>query len=119
MSKTELDNKGGRALPLDGGPVADAIKREAAEEAARLREAGVVPCLATVLVGDDAASAVYVRNKVRACEELGLRSERHDLPAETTTEELLALVSSLNARDEVDGILVQLPLPRGVDEARV
>ena len=119
MSKTETQSAGGRALPLDGAPVAEAIKREAAEEAAALKAEGIVPRLAAVLVGDDPASAVYVRNKVRACEELGLGSERHDLGAQTTTDELLALVDSLNERDEVDGILVQLPLPRGVDEARV
>ena len=119
MSKTETQSAGGRALPLEGAPVAEAIKREAAEEAAALKAEGIVPRLAAVLVGDDPASAVYVRNKVRACEELGLGSERHDLGAQTTTDELLALVDSLNERDEVDGILVQLPLPRGVDEARV
>ncbi|HYP53426.1 MAG TPA: tetrahydrofolate dehydrogenase/cyclohydrolase catalytic domain-containing protein, partial [Pyrinomonadaceae bacterium] len=104
MSQPELQNEGGRALPLDGGPVADAIKREAAEEAARLKGAGVVPSLATVLVGDDPASAVYVRNKVRACEELGLTSEHHRLPAETTADELLELVTACNRREDVDGI---------------
>jgi methylenetetrahydrofolate dehydrogenase (NADP+)/methenyltetrahydrofolate cyclohydrolase len=72
-----------------------------------------------VRVGDDPASAVYVRNKVHTCATVGLRSEHHELPGETTTEELLAEVETLNARDDVDGILVQLPLPRGVDEVRV
>jgi len=119
MPETKTEQRSVRALPLVGAPVADAIKREVAAEAAGLKAAGVVPCLATVLVGDDPASAVYVRNKVRACEELGLLSERYDLPAGTTMDELLALVRSLNAREEVDGILVQLPLPRGTDEARV
>lgn len=109
-----------RASVLDGARVAEEIKREVADEAARLKNAhGYVPCLVAVRVGDDPASAVYVRNKVRTSELVGLRSEHHELPEETTTEELLAEVTSLNARDDVDGILVQLPLPRGVDEACV
>lgn len=100
--------------------MAEEIKREVADDAARLRdEHGYAPCLVAVRVGNDPASAVYVRNKVRTCEALGLRSEHHELPEETTTDELLAEVETLNARDDVDGILVQLPLPRGVDEARV
>jgi methylenetetrahydrofolate dehydrogenase (NADP+)/methenyltetrahydrofolate cyclohydrolase len=78
-----------------------------------------VPGLVAVRVGNDPASAVYVRNKVRTSAALGLRSEHHELPEQTTTEELLAAVEILNARDDVDGILVQLPLPRGVEEARV
>ncbi|HEX8457158.1 MAG TPA: bifunctional 5,10-methylenetetrahydrofolate dehydrogenase/5,10-methenyltetrahydrofolate cyclohydrolase [Pyrinomonadaceae bacterium] len=109
-----------RAKILDGARVAEEIKREVAADAARLRdEQGYVPCLVAVRVGNDPASAVYVRNKVRTCETLGLRSEHHELPEETTTEELLHEVAALNARADVDGILVQLPLPKGVDEARV
>ncbi len=109
-----------RAEILDGSRVADEIKREVAAEVSRLeREYGVRPCLVAVRVGDDAASAVYVRNKVRTSEALGLRSEHRALPVETSTKELLELVSQLNERDDVDGILVQLPLPREVDEARV
>ncbi|HYE65529.1 MAG TPA: bifunctional 5,10-methylenetetrahydrofolate dehydrogenase/5,10-methenyltetrahydrofolate cyclohydrolase [Pyrinomonadaceae bacterium] len=109
-----------RAEILDGALLAEEIKREVAAEVARLRrEHGVQPCLATVLVGDDPASAVYVRNKVRTTEELGLRSDHYHLQGETTGEQLLALVQSLNALDDVDGILVQLPLPRGMDESRV
>lgn len=111
---------GRRAEILDGARVAEEIKAEVAAEVARLElEHGVRPCLVAVRVGDDAASAVYVRNKVKTSEELGLRSEHHALPSETTTEELLRLVAELNARDDVDGILVQLPLPKAVDEARV
>jgi methylenetetrahydrofolate dehydrogenase (NADP+)/methenyltetrahydrofolate cyclohydrolase len=79
----------------------------------------VKPCLAAVRVGDDAASAVYVRNKIRACDEVGIRSEHHALSATTTASELLDLIASLNTRDDVDGILVQLPLPNGIDEAKV
>ncbi|HEX8421815.1 MAG TPA: bifunctional 5,10-methylenetetrahydrofolate dehydrogenase/5,10-methenyltetrahydrofolate cyclohydrolase [Pyrinomonadaceae bacterium] len=109
-----------RAGILDGARVAEEIKREVALAATRLKETdNYVPCLVAVRVGDDPASAVYVRNKVRTCEALGLRSEHHELSAETTTGELLAEVETLNAREDVDGILVQLPLPRGVDEARV
>jgi methylenetetrahydrofolate dehydrogenase (NADP+)/methenyltetrahydrofolate cyclohydrolase len=109
-----------RAQLLDGARVAEEIKREVADEVSLLRrEHDVVPCLAVVRVGEDPASAVYVRNKVRTSRALGLRSEHHELPVETTTEELLELVGSLNARDDVDGLLVQLPLPRGVDERRV
>jgi methylenetetrahydrofolate dehydrogenase (NADP+)/methenyltetrahydrofolate cyclohydrolase len=109
-----------QAAILDGARLAEEIKREVAEEVARLKQAeGVQPCLAVVRVGDDPASAVYVRNKVRTSEELGLRSEHHALDGQTTTAQLLELVRSLNARADVDGILVQLPLPRGVDEKLV
>ena len=99
------------------------IKLEAADLAARIKEAvkaeigrGVRASLAAVRVGDDPASAVYVRNKIRACEEVGIRSEHHALPESTTTEQLLELITSLNTRDDVDGILTQLPLPAHIDE---
>ena len=102
------------------------IKLEAADLAARIKEevkaeiaGGVRAMLAAVRVGDDPASAVYVRNKIRACEEVGIRSEHHALPESTTTEELLELVGSLNANDVVDGILVQLPLPAHVNETAI
>lgn len=109
-----------RAAVLDGARVAEEIKREVADEVTAFRkEHGIVPCLVAVRVGNDPASAVYVRNKVRTSELLGLRSEHHELPAETTTEELLAEVERLNRRDDVDGILVQLPLPSGIAETRV
>jgi methylenetetrahydrofolate dehydrogenase (NADP+)/methenyltetrahydrofolate cyclohydrolase len=120
MNTTAKKDEGPRAELLDGARVAEEIKKEVAEEVARLKtEQGIVPCLTVVRVGEDPASAVYVRSKVRTSEELGLRSKQHALRVETTTEELLALVESLNARDDVDGILVQLPLPEGVDERRV
>src|SRR5919202_1827322 len=120
MSTMTTKNGTRRAGLLDGARVAEEIKREVADEVARLSsEHGVRPGLAVVQVGDDPASTVYVRNKVRASEELGLLSEHHALPSETTTEELLRLVATLNARETIDGMLVQLPLPRGVDEARV
>lgn len=120
MNTPASESKKEAARTLGGAEVAGAVKREAALEVARLKkEHGVSPCLAAVRVGDDPASAVYVQNKVRTCEELGIESEHHALPSETTTQELLALVSTLNSRDEVDGILVQLPLPRAVDEFRI
>lgn len=113
-------NPTAHAKALNGGPVADQIKEEVAEEAARLwRDHQVKPCLVAVLVGDDPASAVYVRNKVRAFAELGLRSEHQALDSSTTTEQLAALIRTLNARDDVDGVLVQLPLPPGIDEATI
>lgn len=109
-----------RAELLDGATVADQIKQEVAQDVARLiAEYEVKPCLAAVRVGDDPASAVYVRNKIRACEEVGIRSELHALPASTTAIELLDLITSLNGRDDVDGILVQLPLPEEIDEAEI
>jgi len=105
---------------LDGAVVANAIKLEVKEAIEKLFvERNVRPCLSTVLVGDDPASAVYVRNKIRACEEVGIRSEHHAVSEQSTTSDILALVAELNARDEVDGILVQLPLPKGVDESAV
>src|SRR5215472_9190629 len=110
----------GKARLLDGAPIADEIKREVALEVQRLqREHSVAPCLAAVRVGDDPASAVYVRNKIRACEEVGILSEHHALPADTSSSQLASLVASLNQRDDVDGILVQLPLPKQIEEAPI
>ncbi len=115
---TEADRH--QAQLLDGARIAADIRNEVRADVASLHEtAGVVPCLVVVRVGDDPASLVYVRNKVRTSEELGLRSEHRALPTETTTDDLLSLLATLNARDDVDGILVQLPLPAHVDEARV
>jgi len=104
---------------LDGGSVAQAIKDEVAGEVAEYSRRGVRPGLAAVLVGSDSASQIYVSGKVRTCEQLGLYSEKIDLPETTTTEELLALVRDLNSRDEIDGILIQLPLPKQIDAALV
>ena len=109
-----------RAELLDGRIAADAIKREVAEEVAALKsEQGITPRLAAVIVGDDPASAVYVRNKIRACAEVGIASEHFPLPAATTTNELLKVVTGLNQNDEVDGILVQLPLPKQIAEIEI
>src|SRR5258707_6318769 len=89
------------------------------QEIAALSAAGIRPGLAAVLVGDNPASQIYVRSKVAACEQLGLGSWMHTPPASATTEELLALVAELNARDDVDGILVQLLLPPQADTTPV
>ena len=102
---------------LDGVAVAAEIKAEVAE-AVRLA-VGYRPGLAVVLVGENPASQIYVRNKVRTCGELGIYSELHTPPAEITTDALLALVADLNRRDEIDGILVQLPLPAHIDTPRI
>jgi len=107
-----------RAEMLNGARIADEIKREVAAEIEQLwRRAEERPCLAAIRVGDDPASEVYVKNKIRTCEEVGIRSEHHALPGSTTASELGELVSSLNSRDEIDGILIQMPLPGGIDEA--
>src|SRR5215218_1219985 len=102
------------------------IKLEAAGLAAKIKEEvkaeierGTRASLAAVRVGDDPASAVYVKNKIRACEEVGIRSEHHALAESTTTAELLDLIASLNTRDDIDGILTQLPLPAHVDETAI
>lgn len=109
-----------RAELLDGSVVAAQIKSEVSAEVQRLKDKhNVEPCLVAVRVGDDPASAVYVRNKMRACEEVGIRSEHQALSASTTTIELADLIESLNTREDVDGILVQLPLPKQIDEAGI
>ena len=104
---------------LDGVAIAGEIKAEVAETVRSMRSAGHQPGLAVVLVGESPASQIYVRSKVRTCGELGIYSELHTPAAGVTTEELLALVADLNARDEIDGILVQLPLPAHVDTNRI
>jgi len=98
-------------IVLDGAPIAAAIKQEVAQEVRTLVARGVRPGLAAVLVGSVAASEIYVRSKVQACAELGLYSDLITPPATVTTEEMLSLVAQLNAREDIDGILIQLPLP--------
>src|SRR3954470_7201190 len=104
---------------LDGNKIAAEIRAEAAAEVRALAAAGTRPGLAVVLVGNNPASEVYVRGKVKACEETGIFSEKHTPSANASTEELLELVADLNRRDEIDGILVQLPLPRQLDSKKV
>lgn len=105
---------------LSGKPIADAIKSEVAAQIADLREVhGFSPCLAVVRVGEDPASAVYVGSKVRTAEEIGMASEHIHFPAEVSQSDLLAAIQNLNRRDDVDGILVQLPLPDHIAEREV
>ena len=109
-----------RAQILDGRVTADQIKQEVAAEVRRLlTERGVKPRLAAVLVGDDEASAVYVRNKVRACAEVGIESAQLVLPASTNTTDLLTVITRLNQHEDVDGILIQLPLPKQIHEPAI
>lgn len=96
---------------IDGKKVSAQVKARVADEVAALKEKGVTPGLAVIIVGDDSASQVYVRNKEKACAETGMYSEKYALPAETTQEELLNLVKELNGKKEISGILCQLPLP--------
>ena len=104
---------------LDGAQLARELRASIAEQAAQLTSAGHQPGLAVVLVGEDPASQVYVRNKVAACEQAGFISLMHRLPADTTELELLALVDTLNHDARIDGILVQLPLPQHMDSHKV
>jgi methylenetetrahydrofolate dehydrogenase (NADP+)/methenyltetrahydrofolate cyclohydrolase len=104
---------------LDGNKIATEIRAEVTAEAKLLTTSGLRPGLAVVLVGNNPASEIYVRGKVKSSEEVGLYSEKHTPPENATTEQLLALVNDLNRRDEIDGILVQLPLPPQVDSKRV
>ena len=108
------------AAILDGKALSKQIRAEIAEEVAQFVESsGVTPCLAAVLVGEDPASQVYVRSKEKACGKAGVKSVMHRPSADTTTEELLSLIDKLNNDASVHGILVQLPLPEGIDETRV
>ena len=105
---------------LDGKGTAEQIRAEIKEEVAKfVAETKIQPALAVVLVGEDPASQVYVRNKELACEKVGVKSLMYRLPQETPSEELLALIAKLNADNSVHGILVQLPLPKGIDEKKV
>lgn len=103
------------ATILDGKAAATAMKAELAERVVRLRERGVTPGLATVLIGDDPGSHAYVRGKHKACAEVGIASLRHDLPAETSRKEALDVIGELNADPAVDGYIVQLPVPDHLD----
>src|ERR1700757_743843 len=107
------------ATVLDGVKIAREIRAEVAAEVKALASAGMRPGLAVVLVGHNPASEIYVRGKVKACEEVGIYSEKLTPPDSVTTSELLALIEDLNRRDEIDGILVQLPLPSQVDSKKV
>jgi methylenetetrahydrofolate dehydrogenase (NADP+) / methenyltetrahydrofolate cyclohydrolase len=107
------------AIILDGNKIASEIRAEVASEVKAMAAAGMRPGLAVVLVGHNPASEVYVRGKVKSSGELGIYSEQHAPPETVSTEELLELIADLNRRDEIDGILVQLPLPPQVDAKKV
>jgi methylenetetrahydrofolate dehydrogenase (NADP+) / methenyltetrahydrofolate cyclohydrolase len=107
------------ATILDGSRIASEIRAEVAAEVETMMTAGLRPGLAVVLVGHDPASEIYVRGKVKSCEEVGIYSEKLTSPDSVSTEELLELIDDLNRRDEIDGILVQLPLPSQVDSKRI
>lgn len=104
---------------IDGRKLAATLRADLAQRVVWLKEAGIEPGLAVILVGDEAASAVYVRNKVKACEAVGIHSLSYHLPATISEAELLGLIDGLNADRQVHGILVQLPLPPQIDMARV
>src|SRR5690348_7823999 len=106
-------------LVFDGAAMAREVFDELRPRVAELAKRGVKPGLATVVVGDNAASKVYVRNKLRACAEVGLHGEVHELAADATESEVLDHVQTLNGRRDIHGIIVQLPLPPGVDSHRI
>jgi methylenetetrahydrofolate dehydrogenase (NADP+) / methenyltetrahydrofolate cyclohydrolase len=113
------DTMSSNARVLDGVAIAAEIKAEVASEVRELAKQGVVPGLAVILVGSVAASEIYVRSKVKTCGELGIYSEMLTPPESVTTEEMLELVAALNASKDIDGILIQLPLPKHVDTKRL
>ena len=105
---------------ISGTEIAKGIREELKQEITELKEKhNLVPGLATVLVGEDPASQVYVGSKVKTCEALGVHSERYDFPADTSQEKLLALIDKLNKDPKIHGILVQLPLPKHINETEV
>lgn len=104
---------------IDGKALAETIRKEVAEGVLQLEQKrGARPTLAAVLVGDDPASHIYVRNKIKACEQVGIKSDSHYLPSSTAESDLLGLIHSLNQSSEVDGILLQLPLPKQIDKLK-
>ncbi|MBA62014.1 MAG: bifunctional methylenetetrahydrofolate dehydrogenase/methenyltetrahydrofolate cyclohydrolase FolD [Planctomycetaceae bacterium] len=108
------------AVIMDGKAISKKIQIEIAQEVSQfVEQSGVTPCLAAVLVGDDPASEVYVRNKHRVCERVGIASQMHKLPVSTSEDELLALIAELNTAKDVHGILIQLPLPDNIDTLQV
>lgn len=104
---------------LDGKKVSQRVKDELKDKVEKLKNEGINPGLAVIIVGNDSASRVYVNNKKKACEYIGIRSEEYALPEETTEEELLSLVDTLNKKDDIHGILCQLPLPKHINEEKI
>ena len=107
------------SLRIDGKKISSDIKEELKEQVKQLKEEGISVCLAVIQVGNDPASSVYVNNKKKACAYIGIESQAYELPEETTQEELLALIERLNKDDQVNGILVQLPIPAHMDEKEI
>lgn len=120
-SKLNTKGKGAAAMPqiIDGKEISAAIKEELKVKVEKLKAEGIHICLAVIQVGNDPASGVYVGNKKKACAYIGIDSLAYELPDETTQEELLKLIGELNDKEEVNGILVQLPLPKHIDEDAV
>lgn len=106
-------------LIIDGKKISQDIKDELKKEVEELSQKNIIPGLAVILVGNDPASKVYVNNKKKACEYIGIKSFSYELPQETTEEELLNLIDVLNKTKEVNGILVQLPLPEHINESKI
>lgn len=104
---------------IDGKEVSAAVRNEITEQVAKLKENGITPGLAVIIVGNDPASRVYVNNKKKGCEQTGMNSFEYALPEETTTEELISLIEKLNEDEKVHGILCQLPVPKHIDEEKV
>jgi methylenetetrahydrofolate dehydrogenase (NADP+) / methenyltetrahydrofolate cyclohydrolase len=104
---------------IDGKAISEVVRKEWKERVDRLKEKGVLPGLAVIIVGDNPASKLYVNNKIKACHEVGLHSEVHDLPEDISEKMLLALIDELNEAKKINGILVQLPLPEHIDEHKV
>src|SRR5437588_11935970 len=107
------------AKSLDGNKIASGIRPQAVQEVQSRAATRQRPGLAVILAGHNPASEIYVRNKVKACEQLGIHSEKLTPPDSVSTEELLQMVATLNQRDDIDGILVQLPLPKQVDSKKI
>lgn len=104
---------------IDGKAISAEVRAEIKKDVAALAEKGIKVRLAVVIVGDDPASQIYVRNKKKACDETGIDSEIIAMPAETTEEELISVLDGLNSRREINGILVQLPLPKHINEKNI
>lgn len=104
---------------IDGKAVSAAVRANVREQTEQLKAKGITPGLAVIIVGDDPASRVYVNNKKKACLDVGFYSEEYAMPADTTMEQLCEVIDTLNARDDIDGILCQLPLPKHLDEKAV
>ncbi|MCI0400295.1 MAG: bifunctional methylenetetrahydrofolate dehydrogenase/methenyltetrahydrofolate cyclohydrolase FolD [Gammaproteobacteria bacterium] len=107
------------AVIIDGVAIAKAVRAEWKERADRLKTQGILPGLAVIIVGDNPASKLYIRNKIKACREVGLHSEIHEFPRDTSQEMVLKRISELNVNPDIHGILVQLPLPPHIDSAKV